>query len=143
MREFDPPAVADDKAVAGETPSQLRSWPVQLSLLPPSAPYLQGADLLLVADCVPFAYADFHGRFLKGKPVAIACPKLDDAGAHANKLAQVIEASDINSLTVVHMEVPCCFGLVQIARQALDASGKDIDYHDVTISIDGKVKDEA
>lgn len=136
-----PPAA--ETPTGQEAPSQLRTWPVQLTLVPPNAPYFQGADLLLVADCVPFAYADFHKRFLKGKPIAIACPKLDDAGAHARKLAEVIKASDVRSLTVVHMEVPCCFGLVQIARQALAASGKDIEYHDVTISIDGNVKAEA
>jgi Pyruvate/2-oxoacid:ferredoxin oxidoreductase delta subunit len=127
---------------AGETPappSALSHWPVQLRLVPPNAPFFQDADLLLVADCVPFAYADFHRRFLGGRPVVVGCPKLDDAQAAMDKVAAILRASTIRSLTVVHMEVPCCTGLVRIARAAIAASGKEIPLDDATISIRGQV----
>ncbi|HGE72960.1 TPA: 4Fe-4S ferredoxin [Candidatus Poribacteria bacterium] len=125
------------------TPSELLNWPVQLKLVSPHAPYFKGADLLLVADCVPFALADFHSRFLRGKPVIIGCPKLDDADFYINKLAQIIKNSSLNSLTVVHMEVPCCSGLTYIANEAIDASGADIQVDDVTISISGEVLEDS
>jgi NAD-dependent dihydropyrimidine dehydrogenase PreA subunit len=117
--------------------SQLRQWPIQLHLIPPDAPYLHGADLVLVADCVPFAYANFHADFLKGKAIAIGCPKLDDIDAYIDKVTQILAHADLRSLTVVHMEVPCCYGLVQIARWALKRSGKDIPLEDVVVAIDG------
>jgi NAD-dependent dihydropyrimidine dehydrogenase PreA subunit len=117
--------------------SELRQWPIQLHLVPPDAPYLHGADLVLVADCVPFAYPDFHADFLKGKAIAIGCPKLDDIDAYIDKVTQILTQADLRSLTVVHMEVPCCHGLVQVARWALKRSGKDIPIEDVVIAIDG------
>jgi len=123
--------------------SELRQWPIQLHLVPPHAPYFQNADLILVADCVPFAYADFHADFLKGRAIAIGCPKLDDLGAYVNKVAQILEGSDIKSLKVVHMEVPCCYGLVHIAREALSKSGKDIPSESVVIGIKGEILEEA
>lgn len=119
---------------------ELRQWPIQLHLVPPHAPYFQNADLVLVADCVPFAYANFHPDFLKGKAIAIGCPKLDDPNAYVDKLTQILESSDIKSLKVVHMEVPCCHGLVHIARQALSRSGKDIPLETITIGIRGEIK---
>jgi Pyruvate/2-oxoacid:ferredoxin oxidoreductase delta subunit len=121
--------------------SELTNWPVQLMLVSPSAPYLQGADLLLVADCVPFALADFHTRFLKGKPVIIGCPKLDDGQYYVEKLTEIFRKSDINNLTVVHIEVPCCFGLTNIVSRAIAASGKNVPVDDYTISIQGEVLD--
>ena len=121
------------------TPSRLGNWPLQLHLVPPHAPFLKNADLLLVADCVPFALADFHARFLGKRPVVIGCPKLDDASSYVEKLANIIVAAQINSLTVVHMEVPCCTGLVQIAQNALRKSEKRLPLEDVTVSIRGKV----
>lgn len=121
------------------TDSRLANWPVQLHLVPPHAPYLQGADLLLVADCVPFAYADFHRRFLDGRPVVIGCPKLDDGQAYIDKLAQIIQQAGLRSITVVHMEVPCCMGLVRIVQSALAAAGVEIPIHHATISIRGEV----
>lgn len=127
----------------GASRSELGQWPVQLTLVPPNAPYFQDADLVLTADCVPFAVSDFHSRFLRGRAVAVACPKLDDPGAHIDKLTQILTESSIRSLTVVHMEVPCCFGLKYIAEQALAASGEDIPVHDVTVSIHGEAEWEA
>jgi len=121
--------------------STLAHWPVQMTLVPPAAPFLQGTDLALTADCVPFAYANFHEDFLKDHSLLVACPKLDDAQAHLAKLTAILTASDIKSLTVVHMEVPCCSGLVHMARQAIQASGKDIPLKEVTIGIRGEVLD--
>jgi ferredoxin len=106
--------------------SELRQWPVQLTLLPPSVPFLQGADLTLIADCVPFANPDMHADFMQEGAIAVCCPKLDDGQAYVNKLAQMINLSDIRSLRVAYMEVPCCRGLVFIAQQAIQLSGKDV-----------------
>ncbi len=120
--------------------SMLRHWPVQLTLVPPGAPFLQEADLLLAADCVPFAYAGFHQHFLRDHALLVACPKLDDFQAHLGKLADILRRSSVNSITVLHMEVPCCSGLVHMARQAISASGKDIPLREVTISVRGDVE---
>jgi Pyruvate/2-oxoacid:ferredoxin oxidoreductase delta subunit len=120
-------------------PSTLGHWPVQLTLVPPRAPFLQGTDVILAAHCVPFAYAGFHQDFLRDHSLLIACPKLDDFQAHLNKLTEILKQSDIKTLTVVHMEVPCCSGLVHIAREALKASGKNIPFKDVTIGVRGEV----
>jgi len=122
-----------------EAPSGLANWPVQLHLVPPHAPYLQGADLLLVADCVPFAYANFHARFLDGRPVTIGCPKLDDGRFYVEKLSQILQMAGIRSLTVVHMEVPCCSGLTRIAEAALSLASVEVPLHDVTISVRGEI----
>ncbi len=120
--------------------SMLSHWPVQLPLVPPAAPFLQGADLVLAADCVPFAYAGFHQDFIKGHALLVACPKLDDFQAHLKKLTDILSYSSVKSLTVVHMEVPCCSGLVHMAKQALQLAGKDIPLRDVTIGIRGDLK---
>jgi len=120
-------------------PSQLSHWPVQLKLVPPNAPYFDGADLLLVADCVPFAMGDFHNKFLKEHSVVVGCPKLDNVDFYIEKLATILKSNTIKSMTVLHMEVPCCFGLTHIARQAVAGSGVDIACEDVTIGLDGNV----
>jgi Fe-S-cluster-containing hydrogenase component 2 len=120
--------------------SMLSHWPVQLTLVPPGAPFLAGTDVALIADCVPFAYADFHRDFVKNHSILVACPKLDDFEAHRQKLTEILRASDIRSLTVVHMEVPCCFGLVQLAREAIRASGKEIPFKEITVGIKGGLK---
>ena len=120
--------------------SMLGHWPVQLTLVPPAAPFLQGADLVLAADCVPFAYASFHHDFLRGHALLVACPKLDDFQAHQTKLSDILCNSEVNSLTVVHMEVPCCSGLAHMARQAIRSSGKDIPFKEITIGIRGDLK---
>jgi len=135
----EPASESEASAVAAQ--SELTHWPVQLALVPPDAPYFREADLLLVADCVPFALAGFHGRFLRGRPVVVGCPKLDDPEAHTRKLAEVLSHSTIQSLTVVYMEVPCCSALTRIAESAIAASGKEIPLREVTVTIDGKVRD--
>ena len=133
----------DTEATSGTTvrqQSQLNHWPVQLTLVPPVAPFLQKADVVLAADCVPFAYANFHNDFLKDRALLIACPKLDDFTAHQKKLTDILKQSDIKNLTVVHMEVPCCSGLVHMAKQAISASGKKIPLSEVTIGARGEVQ---
>ncbi|MFA4854733.1 MAG: 4Fe-4S dicluster domain-containing protein [Candidatus Omnitrophota bacterium] len=118
--------------------SRLRQWPVQLMLVPAHAPYLQDAELLIAADCVPFAYADFHEGLLKGKALLIGCPKLDDTGIYEEKLGQILKSNDIKSLTYAHMEVPCCFGLVGIIQSVIQKSGKKIPFKEIIISISGE-----
>ena len=120
-------------------PSTLGHWPVQLTLVPPRAPFLKDADVVLTAHCVPFAYANFHQDFLKGNALLIACPKLDDVEAHLEKLTQIIAQSGLKSLTVIRMEVPCCSGLVRLAQQAIARSGRDIPLEEVVVSIRGEV----
>jgi NAD-dependent dihydropyrimidine dehydrogenase PreA subunit len=123
-------------------PSALRHWPVQLALLPPSAPFLRDADFLLTADCVPFAMASFHEHFLRGHALAVACPKLDDCEAHLEKLTSILRGGGLKSLTVVIMEVPCCGGLMYLAKQALAASGSNIPLNQIVISTRGEVISE-
>ncbi len=132
------PCGGDAGASSRSAASELMNWPVQLRLVPPSAPYLRGADLLLAADCVPVAAADFHRRFLKNRPVVIACPKLDDTAPHIEKLAAVLKAARPASLTVARMEVPCCGGLVRVAEQAIAAAGTGTELRTVVVGIDGR-----
>jgi Fe-S-cluster-containing hydrogenase component 2 len=128
-----------DPADAETVPSQLGHWPVQLRLVAPTSAYFSDADLLLVADCVPVAMADFHQRFLKGRSVAMGCPKLDDAQYYVEKLADILRSNNIRSLTVVHMQVPCCSGLTRVAQLALAQAGKEVPAEDVTIGLRGEV----
>ena len=121
-------------------PSELRQWPTQLHLVPPQAPYLQNAHLLIAADCVPFAYADFHKDFIKGRVLVNACPKLDDTGPYVEKLAALIAQNDIQSVTVTIMEVPCCRGMAMFAQQAIAQSGKDVSLEVAVIGVDGTRK---
>jgi len=137
VREMRRPPAVDPSA--GGAPSQLSHWPVQLTLVPPNAPFLRDADLLLVADCVPFAVADFHGRFLQGHPVVVGCPKLDDPQAYVGKLGAILQQSSIRRLTILHMEVPCCTGLCMIAKRAMQAAGRSVPVKEVTVSVDGRV----
>ena len=135
-------SVADSETVAAESstaPSQLGHWPVQIHLVPPHAPYLQGAKLLITADCVPFAFADFHRRFLAGRAVLVGCPKLDDAWFYRTKLAQIFGQNDIQSIEVVHMEVPCCRGLLKIVGEALADAGKKIPLTITTVGVRGVI----
>ena len=122
--------------------SQLTQWPVQLKLVPINAPYFQDADLLIAADCVPFAYPDFHQDFLKGKAVVVGCPKLDDIQFYKEKLTEIFKTNSIKSVTVPYMEVPCCFGLVKVTEDAIAASGKNIPFKKVKIGIRGDIKPE-
>ena len=119
MRQIERPAAAP---AAGE--SALGHWPVKLRLVAPKAPFLQGASLLVAADCAPFAAGDFHARYLKGKALVCGCPKFDNLEEYAAKLTAILMENDIREISIVNMEVPCCFGLVQVVRQALEASGK-------------------
>jgi hypothetical protein len=123
--------------------SQLRQWPVQLHLLNPQAGYFQSADVVLAADCVPFSFPDFHNRFLAGKTLAIACPKLDsNQEIYMEKLKMMIQNSKINTLTVVIMEVPCCGGLLRLAQKAVAESSIKIPLKLVVISIQGEIQQE-
>ncbi|WP_305043884.1 ATP-binding protein [Geoalkalibacter sp.] len=132
------PTAADE--APGKRESQLRQWPIQMHLVPPSAPFFKDAELVLAADCAPFAYADFHQDILKGKALAIGCPKLDDGRAYLEKLTAILRQNNIRGLTVVHMEVPCCSGLLMIARQAIADSGKDVPLTTIKVGIRGDCK---
>lgn len=123
---------------AAQAPSELRQWPVQLHLVPPTAPYFQEADILVSADCVAFALGSFHRDLLKGKALAIACPKLDETGSYVEKLATIFRESRVKSVTVAIMEVPCCRGLDVMVKQAVAQSGRDIPLETVVIGIDGE-----
>jgi NAD-dependent dihydropyrimidine dehydrogenase PreA subunit len=125
---------------SGDVSSQLTHWPVQLKLVSPEAPYFKNAHLLLVADCVPFAMGDFHSQFLRGRSIVVGCPKLDDARAYIDKLAEILRSNNLKSLTVLHMVVPCCHGLTHIATEAMAKAGKKMIFDDVTISLEGNVE---
>jgi NAD-dependent dihydropyrimidine dehydrogenase PreA subunit len=129
---------ADEPAPVHPTASQLTQWPVQIKLAPILAPYFNGADLLIAADCTAYAFGDFHNTFIKNRVTLIGCPKLDE-GDYAEKLTEIISGNHIKSITIVRMEVPCCGGLENAAKRALQASGKSIPWQVVTISTDGKI----
>ena len=138
-----PAAAGFRMAPASEPVSQLRQWPVQLHLLNPEAAYFRSADVVLAADCVPFSFPDFHNRFLAGKTLAIACPKLDsNKESYVEKLKAMITRSKINTLTVVIMEVPCCGGLISLATKAVSESGVKIPVKMVVIGIKGDILQE-
>lgn len=125
-------------ATPAAQPSQLGQWPCQIKLVPVQAPYYQGRGLLIAADCTAFACASFHERFMNGNVTIIGCPKLDE-GSYTDKLAAIIAANDITSVTVARMEVPCCGGLERAAAEACAQSGKDIPYEVVTFAVSGDV----
>lgn len=120
--------------------SELMQWPVQIKLLPPRAPYFDGANLLIAADCTAYAYGNFHKEFIRNHITLIGCPKLDE-GDYTEKLTEIIKNNNIKSVTVVRMEVPCCGGIEYAAKRALQISGKFIPWRVVTISTDGKILD--
>ncbi len=123
---------------AAKTPSELRQWPVQLHLVPPTAPSFAHSDILISADCVAFALGSFHRELLRGKALAIACPKLDETGSYVEKPATIFRENAVKSITVAIMEVPCCRGLDVMVKQALSLSGKEIPLETVIIGIDGE-----
>ncbi len=130
-----------DAAPAGAARvSRLSQWPVQIKLAPVNAPYFNGAKLLIAADCTAFAYGDFHERFIKGRVTLVGCPKLDGVD-YAEKLTAILRDNDIREVTIVRMEVPCCGGLEQAAKAAIQASGKFLPWQVVTISTDGRILD--
>jgi len=139
---FKVPEARAESTLSAPTVSQLTQWPVQLKLVPINAPYFHEADLLIAADCVPFAYPDFHRDFLKGKAVVVGCPKLDDIQSYKEKLTEIFKTNPIKSITVPYMEVPCCFGLVKATEDAIAASGKNIPLKKVKIGIRGEIKPE-
>ena len=125
------------KDTSADIPSQLAQWPVQIKLVPVNAPYFDGADLLIAADCTAYAYGNFHHELMRGRVTLIGCPKLD-ATDYSEKLAQIFAGNQIRSVTIVRMEVPCCGGMVQAVKRAIQASGRDIPCSTVIISADGK-----
>ena len=118
--------------------SQLRQWPVQIKLVPPKAPWFDGASLLIAADCTAYAYANFHQDFIRNRVCLVGCPKLDRVD-YSEKLLEIITENDIQSVTIVRMEVPCCGGLEYAAKEALRQSGKFIPWRVVTVSVDGRI----
>ena len=122
----------------GSVQSQLSQWPVQIKLVPVNAPYFEGANLLIAADCTAYAYGNFHNEFIRNRITLIGCPKLDE-GDYADKLTQIIANNDIKSVTIVRMEVPCCGGIENAAKRALQASGKFIPWRVVTVTTDGRL----
>ncbi len=123
-----------------DLPPELINWPVQWKLVQPSMPFFRGQEVLISADCVPFAMRDFHGKYLTGRPVIIGCPKLDEQKAYLDKLTDVVRDSGLKSIQIVHMEVPCCFGLEKLVDEAVRRSGKKVPVRVSVVGIKGEVK---
>lgn len=136
MRQMSPRPVKEN--TSKESVSQLAQWPCQIKLVPVNAPYFDGAKLLIAADCTAYAYAAMHDEFMRGRITLIGCPKLDGVD-YSEKLTEILTANDVKSVTVVRMEVPCCGGLEQAAKNALIRSGKFIPWQVVTVSVDGQI----
>jgi len=135
---------ARDVAPAAKIKSQLRQWPVQLHLVSPLAPYYQGADVLLTADCVAYALGNFHSDYLQGKALAIACPKLDvEQDIYVDKIKSLIEDANMNTLTVMIMQVPCCSGLLRLAEQAAQAANRKVPIKYMVVGMQGEILQEA
>lgn len=139
LRSFKPAVPQNDINETKNSASQLSTWPVQLRLVPVTAPYLNNADVLIAADCVPFAFANFHTRFLRNKTVLVGCPKLDDISYYLDKLTDIFKTNNVNSVEIVYMEVPCCFGIVQAVRMAIESSGKEIPLTLTKVGIRGGI----
>jgi hypothetical protein len=140
VRELEKPVRKPETWSVTTRESELTNWPIQMALIPPGAKFLDQADVALIADCVAVACPNLHQDYIKDHAVIIACPKLDDYNAHLAKLTEILKISEVKSLTIVHMEVPCCSGLAYIARQAIQESGREIPFKEVTIAIKGCVK---
>jgi NAD-dependent dihydropyrimidine dehydrogenase PreA subunit len=136
LRKTKKPKAEQINAVRSE--SQLAQWPVQIKLVPVTAPYFENADILIAADCVPFAYANFHEDLLKEKILLVGCPKLDDIGLYKERITQILKNNRIKSVAYAHMEVPCCFGLIPVIKEAISQTGKSITFKEITISIKGE-----
>ncbi len=133
----------DTKEETGKRQSQLSQWPIQLHLIMPTAPYYEKADVLLSADCVAYSVGDFHKDYLKAKSIAIACPKLDEGqDIYVEKIKSWIDDTEINTLTVMTMQVPCCAGLVAIAQQALQSAERKIPIKSIVVSLQGDILSE-
>ncbi len=132
-----------EKETTGKVESQLKQWPIQMHLISPTAPYYQGADVLLTADCVAFAMGGFHQDYLKGKSIAIACPKLDEGqDTYVEKIKSWLEDAKINTLTVMIMQVPCCMGLLALAQQAVKSSKRTVPIKSIVVGLQGEVLSE-
>jgi NAD-dependent dihydropyrimidine dehydrogenase PreA subunit len=133
----------DNATVYSDQPSELRQWPVQMHLLNPNAPYLRGSDLLLAADCVAFSMGNFHTRYLKGRSLVIACPKLDHGSdIYVEKLTAMVDIAKVNTITVMMMEVPCCGGLLQMVKNSLSKASRKVPVKEIMISLSGEVLNE-
>ena len=140
---IDKPGRTNAEVSTSEQTSELRQWPVQMHLVNPNAPYFRGADLLLAADCVAFSMGGFHNHHLKGKSLAIACPKLDQGtDSYVEKLTAMIEVAKVNTITVMMMEVPCCGGLMQMVRTALGNASRRVPVKEIIVAINGEVLKE-
>lgn len=137
--QLDPGGPRGHQTHEDHMPSELSHWPVQLRLLSPAAPILRGAHLLLSADCVPVAFPGFHQELLKGRAVAVACPKLDDPRGYTEKLSEMIRLNELQEITVAHMQVPCCSGLLMLALEARRASGQNVPVTEIVIGVQGEV----
>ncbi len=133
-------APLQEDAIKEMLQSKLSSWPVQINLVNPNADYLEGADLLIAADCTAFAYGNFHNDFIKGRVTLIGCPKLDDNAYYTEKIGMILKENTIRSITVVRMEVPCCSGIVGAVKQAMLNTGIIPKYNEITIGLDGNIK---
>lgn len=143
-RSFVKPVVPEDVHIHGAKSSELSHWPVQLHLINPGASYFAGADILLAADCTAFAFGDFHNKFLRGRKLVIACPKLDsNQESYIAKITELIDSAQINTLTVVIMEVPCCNGLMQIAQMAVGRATRKVPVKRIIVGVQGEIKAES
>lgn len=131
--------ITQPDVIQEESRSALTHWPVQIRLVPPTAPFLQGAHLLVVADCVPVSYPNFHRDFLSGRVVLVGCPKFDDVNLYVQRFADIFAIADIKSVTVVVMQVPCCQGLPMIVQKGMRSAGKDIPTEKIVITLEGKM----
>jgi hypothetical protein len=132
-------AITQPDAIQAESRSALTHWPVQIRLVPPTAPFLQGADLLVVADCVPVSYPNFHRDFLSGRVVLVGCPKFDDVNLYVQRFADIFAVADIKSVMVVVMQVPCCQGLPMIVQKGMRSAGKNIPTERIVITLEGEI----
>ena len=139
-RAINRPQAGSVQDVPAAQASQLSQWPVQIKLVPVRAPYFEGANLLIAADCTAYAYGNFHREFIRNRITLIGCPKLDE-GDYAEKLTAILANNDIKSVTIVRMEVPCCGGIENAAKRAIQASGKFLPWQVVTITTDGRIKE--
>lgn len=143
MFDFKDKEKRETEEVVGKISSQLKQWPIQLHLISPTAPYYEGADVLLTADCVAYALGGFHPDFLKGKSLAIACPKLDEGqDIYREKIKSWFEDAKINTLTVMIMQVPCCMGLLNLAQDAAQASSRKVPLKSLVVGVQGEILQE-
>jgi hypothetical protein len=134
---------SDTAVQTGPRPSELTQWPIQMHLINPQAPYFQGSDLLLAADCTAFALGDFHGKFLKNRKVIIACPKLDEGQeSYVEKIKALIDGAKINTLTVMIMQVPCCGGLLHLAKTAAAQATRKVPIKNIVVGLEGEILKE-